>query len=70
MRMRVCFWSLDRGMLLRVEVHSVPARGELVKLRDLGLAGRVIGRDFATADDGTEELLIQLQLEPDRAEMP
>lgn len=65
--MRVCYWALGRGVLLRMQVESVPARGDIVTLDELGLVGRVVGRDFATAEDGMEELLIQLQLEPDRA---
>lgn len=67
MSIRVCYWALGRGVLLRVEVESPPARGDVVTLDELGLVGRVVGRDFATAEDGREELLVQLELEPDRA---
>ncbi|HEY9266141.1 MAG TPA: hypothetical protein VIP82_20655 [Microbacterium sp.] len=49
-------------MLLREETDVVPATGEIVTLRSRGLVGRVILRDFATAPDGSEELLIELQL--------
>lgn len=58
----MCYWAHGRGVLLREQVDAVPATGEIVTLRSLGLVGRVILRDFATAPDGSEELLIELQL--------
>ena len=62
MSVRVCYWALGRGELLRLDLETVPARGDVVTLQEIGLIGRVVQRDFATADDGVEELLIQLEL--------
>lgn len=47
-------------MLLREQTDAVPATGDIVTLRPLGIVGRVVQRDFGTAPDGGEELLIQL----------
>jgi hypothetical protein len=57
---QVCYWATGRGELLRVELETVPDRGDTVTLPSIDFTGRVLQRDFATIADGNEELLIQL----------